>query len=221
MPNTEATPVYLCPKVATPPVIDGKLDDEAWAKATPIRFVLTETGKPATKKTIARMCWDDDNLYISYDCEDEDVWGTFTEHDDPIFEEECCEAFLCPAGDLKSYFEINVSPLNVTFDALIVAPARTSGKSATGWTCEGLRTAVVVDGTLNLRTERDRGWSAEMAIPFKSLDRPTPKVGEQWRANLYRIDRSPEPVEFQAWSPTLHDPADFHIPERFGTIIFK
>jgi hypothetical protein len=38
--------------------------------------------------------------------------------------------------------------------------------------------------------------------------------------NLYRIDLSPEPVEFQSWSPTLVTPANFHVPERFGTITF-
>jgi len=60
----------------------------------------------------------------------------------------------------------------------------------------------------------------EYAIPFKGLATFTPKPGQRWRLNLYRIDLTPEPKEFQAWSPTLHVPAAFHIPERFGTVFF-
>lgn len=221
MSDTKTTPVYLCPKVTTPPVIDGKLDDAAWETAVPIVLVLSETGNPTTRKTVARMCWDDDNLYISYDCEDDDVWGTYTKRDDPIFEEEACEAFLCPTGDLNNYFEINVSPRNVVFDATITDPMSLNRQALTSWDCEGLRTAVVVNGILDRHTGEDKGWSVEMAIPFKSLDRPTPKPGEQWRANLFRIERAPGVVEYQSWSPTFCDPANFHVPERFSTIVFQ
>lgn len=220
MSDAQATPIYLCPKVATPPAIDGSLDDAIWQTVPPVRLVLTQTGQPTGKETIIRMCWDDDNLYISYACEDEDVWSTYTQRDDPIYNEEVCEAFICPSCDLTSYFEINVSPRNVVFDALIFSPKHEKGKKTdVSWDCEGLRTAVVVDGTLDCRTDKDRAWYAQMSIPFKGLDRPTPKLGEQWRANLYRIERSP--LELQAWSPTLCDPPNFHVPDRFGTIIFQ
>lgn len=211
-----ALPEYLCPRVETPPHIDRD-DDPAWQAAPPVRLVLTETGEPATKETIIKMCWDDASLYLSYACEDADIFSSYTKHDDPIFNEEVCEAFLCPTGDLSTYFEINVSPRNVVFDAILSV---SGGRRRTdvAWTCEGLRTAVTVDGTLDCRTDVDRGWTAQMAIPFRSLDRRTPELGEEWRGNLYRIERSP--LEYQAWSPTLVDPANFHIPGRFGTIVF-
>ena len=214
---------YRCPKVSTPPVIDGKLDDAAWELAPPIRLALSETGKPATKKTIARMCWDDANLYVSFECEDTDIWGTYTKRDDPVYCEEVVEVFASPTCSLSTYYEINVSPRNVVFDARIYDPVagHPSDQTTKLWNCEGLRTAVVVDGTLECRTDTDKGWSAELAIPFAGLDRSTPKPGERWRLNLYRIDLTPKPVEFQAWSPTLYDPAAFHIPERFGTVFFE
>lgn len=213
---------YRCPKVCTPPAIDGKLDDEAWKIAPPIRLVLSTTGEPATKKTIARMCWDDSCLYVSFDCDDADVWGTYTKRDDPIYNEEVCEVFVSPACNLKNYYEFNVSPRNIVFDSDVYDPidGRTSPPTTSLWNCEGLRTAVCIDGTLDCRTDTDKGWSAEFAIPFAGLGRSTPKPGERWRLNLYRIDLSPQPVEFQAWSPTFHVPAAFHIPERFGTVFF-
>ncbi len=214
----EDTPTYHCPKVPAPPAVDGNPDDPAWQIGPPVRLVLTQTGDPASKETIVRMCWDDGYLYISYACEDQDVWSTYTERDDPIFNEEVCEAFLCPHGDLSNYFEINVSPRNVVFDSTIFIPGHPTGRSDAGWNCEGLRTAVRVDGTLDCRTDIDRAWYAQMAIPFVAVGRATPQPGEQWRANFYRIERTP--LEFQAWSPTYVDPPSFHVPARFGTIVF-
>lgn len=214
-------PVYHCPKVACAPVIDGKLDDAAWKLAPEVTFVMSCTAEPATKRTTARMCWDDECLYIGFDSVDTDIFATMTNHDDPIYREEVVEAFINPNCDLMHYYEINLNPRNVIFDAYIVNTGTGPGDGTDfGWTCEGLRTAVCVDGTLDNRADTDRGWTAEYAIPFAALKRGTPKPGERWRVNLYRIDLEPEPREFQAWSPTLTPKPAFHIPRRFGTLFF-
>ena len=214
---------YMCPKVDAPPVIDGKLDDAAWKIAPPVRLVLSETGQATTKRTIARMCWDNENLYISFECDDEDIWNDYTKRDDPVYMQEVCEAFLVPTCDLDRYYEINVSPRNVVFDSLICHAVKGVPGDGTdhGWTCEGLRTATVLDGTIDNRTDKDKGYTVEIAVPFAGLGRTTPKHGERWRGNLYRIDLLPKPEEFQAWSPTMQVPAAFHVPEQFGTIFFE
>lgn len=215
--------VYTCPKVSPAPAIDGVLDDEAWARCPVVTLVDAQTGGPVTRKTTARMCWDDEYLYVGFECEDTDIWGTLTNRDDLIFQEEVVEVFIAPGGDLVRYLEFNVSPRNVVFDAFIVNPDGMNPNEETsfGWNCEGIRTAVAVDGTLDDRTDTDRGWTAEIAIPFAGLDRPSPRPGERWRLNLYRIDLTPPPAEFQAWSPTLCTPARFHVPDRFGTVFFS
>lgn len=214
--------IYKCRKVDSPPVINGVLDDEAWAYAQAIDLVHSEDGSPATKPTTAKMCWDNDNLYISFECIDQDIWGTMTKRDDLIWNEEVVEAFLSPDCSLTHYYELNVSPRNVVFDTEITAsdddPPAINGKIE--WDIAGLRTAVVVDGTLDIRDDIDNKWTVEIAIPFSSLGCTSPKPGEEWRGNLYRIDLSPEPAEFQAWSPTLITPAAFHRPSHFGTVRF-
>lgn len=207
-------PVYKCYRATTMPVIDGVLNDPAWDVAPIITLVRSETGEPAVKETHARMCWDDDCLYIAFECVDSYIYGTFQNHDDPIYTEDVVEVFLSPDCDLTHYYELEVSPNNVTFDAEITTD-NDRGDNMRGditWECAGWRTAVNI--------EPNRGWTVEMAIPFSSLNRETPKPGEKWRGNLYRIDRIPEPVEHQAWSPTLADPAAFHRPHRFGVIEF-
>lgn len=215
-------PVYSCPRAAVAPMIDGRLDDAVWKSAPEVTLVLSATGEPATKNTKVRMCWDDRFLYIAFECVDADIWGTMTKRDDLIYREEVVEAFLDPDCDLVRYYEFNVNPRNVIFDAYIVNPDGLNPGEGTafGWNCEGVRSGVVVDGTLDDRIDTDRGWTCELAIPFAGLGRQTPRPGERWRANLYRIDLTPEPAEFQAWSPTLYHPPRFHVPRRFGTIFF-
>lgn len=215
-------PVYSCPRVEQAPVIDGRLDEKTWLTSQPVKLVLATTGEPVARMTTVRMCWDDRNLYIGFECEDADIWGTVLNRDDPVFMEEVVEVFLAPGCDLAHYYEVNVSPRNTVFDAFIVNPDGWNPGEGTdfGWNCEGIRTAVLVDGTLDDRTDIDRGWSVEIAIPFSGLGRPTPRPGERWRINLFRIDLSPEPAEFQAWSPTLVVPERFHVSRRFGTLFF-
>jgi len=53
--------------------VDGKLDKKAWAAAPAIEFVFTlESQSGAKQKTTARLLWDDDYLYVGYECEDVD-----------------------------------------------------------------------------------------------------------------------------------------------------
>ncbi len=214
--------VIRCFKVKTPPVVDGRLDDEVWAGCPEVTLVDTQTGESVNWATKARMCWDDSCLYVAFDSIDQDIWGTMTGHNDPIYDEEVVEIFLEPDNEPTRYFEIEVSPRNVIFEAEIV---NTNGlrpnvdRSNYTWRCEGMRTAVIVDGTLDDRTDTDRGWTVEMALPFAPMHK-TPQPGERWRANLYRIDRGKDGDEYQAWSPTLAVPASFHVPAEFGEIEF-
>ena len=116
---------------------------------------------------------------------------------------------LDPVGDHECYFEIEVNPLNAVLD-LVLRRNRSGYAKDVSWNCEGLRTCV----------RREAGaWSAEMAIPFRSVAAAPPEPGAMWRANFLRIDRPPGiPRELSAWSPT--GLANFHVPERFGVIEF-
>ena len=63
------------------------------------------------------------------------------------------------------------------------------------WDCPGLRHAVHVDGTLNRRDDIDRGWSAEIAIPWTSLSLLAdgrslpPRDGDEWRIDCSRFQK--------------------------------
>lgn len=220
-------PVYECRKIPAGSIrIDGKLDDPGWQAVEPVGdFILSDGSGPAVRQTEARMAWDDTCLYISFKCDDPDIWGTMFNRDEPIYEEEVVEAFIDPDSDLKEYFELQTSPHGTLFDAIIHNPTgqRKDMSADTSWTCEGWKVAVHVDGTLDNREDVDKGWVVEWAIPFASIPsapNTPPKDGDTWRINLYRIDRTPTP-EFSCWSPTLAVPPNYHVPALFGTIVFR
>jgi len=151
-------------------------------------------------------------LYVRFDCDDSEPWGTMRQRDDPIYEEEVVEVFLAPGpADPPAYFEYEVSPLGVLFDARIENPhgRRSDMRIHTAWDCAGIRWAAgLVPG----------GWWAALALPWAPMLEGA-AMPPRWRANFYRIDRPrAEPPEYTAWSPTLADPADFHLPARFGVL---
>jgi hypothetical protein len=59
-------------------------------------------------------------------------------------------------------------------------------------------------------------WYAEMKIPFASLVVPSPQVGTEIRAGLFRIAGPADRRRYVAWQPSGQ--YSFHVPERFGLL---
>jgi hypothetical protein len=221
-----AIPTHICRRTADPILIDGHLSEPVWSRLQPVGdFQLAAGSGTPQLPTELRICWDDSNLYLAFVAIDTDIWGTMHKRDDPINEEEVVEAFICPSGDVTRYYEIEVSPHNVVFDAAIRCPEsgdRRFLEVDLAWDCAGLQSAVAVVGTIDDHSDIDERWTVEMAIPFASIGREgkPPVDGEEWRANFYRIDRAGD-GELSCWSPTLSVPANFHVPARFGKIAFS
>jgi hypothetical protein len=203
------------------PVMDGTLNDPVWQKAAAAELVGSFDGRKTSLRTTVRLLWDDQNLYVGFDSEDPDVWGTLMKHDDAIYNEECVEVFLDANADGRTYNELQVSPNNVTFDAAFIT-RRSDLATAMAWE-SGMKTAVKVRGTLNDASDKDDGWTAEMQIPIASLyevPNVPPKVGDRWRFNAYRLEHlGRRDIEGSAFSPLFV--GDFHYLPKFGWLVFK
>jgi hypothetical protein len=55
---------------------------------------LADGSGPAEQQTVARVCYDSRALYVRFDCDDRDIWGTFYRRDQPIYAEEVVELFI-------------------------------------------------------------------------------------------------------------------------------
>ncbi len=212
-------PEYAVAFTATPPTMDGVLDDAAWKRAGPTRLRNSFDGAEPRLKTILRVLYDGEFLYLSFDCEDPDVWGSFSRRDDPLYTQEVVELFVDAYGDGRAYQEIEVSPHNVVFDAYF--PARRQGMDLSY--DSGLTSAVTVDGTIDQPGDRDRGWRVEMRISLAAFAPVVPveqRAGARWRFNAYRLELLDRKVtEGQSFSP-LHQ-GDFHNLPRFGVLRFE
>ncbi len=185
---------------------------DRWDSIAPLPPLLLADGSgPALQQTSVRLCWDDAALHLRFDCDDRDIWGTYRERDDPLYDEEVVELFIA-VGEAtpKVYYEVEVSPLGAIYDTKISSPNgdRNDMVGDTAWDCDGLQPQI---------GRREGGWWAEISVPWASIG--AAGAPDVCRANLYRIERPRgEEPEFSCWSPTLTDPADFHRAGRFGTL---
>ncbi len=224
--SDEAQPLrrYLCHRATTPIVIDGRLDETAWRAAQiATRFTdIFHKDRRVALQSRVRLLWDEDYLYASFAAMDDDVWATKTERDAALWEEEVVELYLDPDGDRLNYLEFEVNPLGTPIDLLIpYAGAQAEWQKCAQWNCAGLAAAARVFGTPDDRTDRDHGWTAELAIPFAALPAEQgvpPLAGTLWRAQFFRIDRPADQTEPSCSS--WNDTPVFHLPERFGELLF-
>jgi Carbohydrate-binding family 9 len=166
------------------------------------------TGSRPRLSTAVRVGLRGGTLCVRFDGRDAGVVATLTQRDAPLWTEDVFEVLLAPDESPATYYEIEVNPLGALFDARVESPglSRATMRVDPAWNCPGLEGSA---------TRREARWSATLRIPLASLHSgPWPP---RWRANFYRIDRGAQD-EFSAWSPTLADPADFHVPERFGVL---
>ena len=215
--------VVAVKRAGGPISIDGVLDEPAWKSAVRTGAFGMADGKGSpVLRTEAMLLWDDQNLYVGFEVEDPDVWSGYTKDDDPIYNEEVVELFANPNDDQREYYEFQVSPSNVHFDAFFTQH-RSDLKKAVAWN-GSWRSAVKVQGTLNKRDDLDKGYTVEIAIPFSNFHvtgGQAPKPGSHWRADMFRFERPARGQirEAHAWAPTPN--WDFHSMKDWGWITFE
>ena len=223
----QAGPAYIIEAVRTgnPLTIDGLLNEEAWQKASPVSLRENRSGQEVTDEglsTRVRTCYDNTTLYIAFVCNDPDIWTTYTQRDEYLWQEEAVEVFIDVDDLPETYVEIEVSPANVLFDSYIVDPQNIDIPATAAFNMPGLKTAVALQGTLNNHADIDSCWTVEIAVPFNDLASERNKTvspGTKIKINFYRLDKNQgrEPAGY-AWSPTG---GRFHKPSVFGSLLFK
>ncbi len=187
---------FECRWAASPPKIDGKLDDAAWKDAQVVDTFtsawLPEGDRQPPTATKARLLWDREYLYFSAEMEDWDVFANVTEQDAAIWTCDVFELFFKPAKDKPGYYEFEVNAANGKLDMFL--PSRGAG----GYPRHAkerdfhIESAVEVRGTINNWSDKDKGWTVEGRIPWRDFlstgGRPAP--GEVWLHSLCRYDYS-------------------------------
>ena len=101
----------------------------------------------------------------------------------------------------------------------------------TNFDMPGLQTAVHVDGTINNNSDIDKGWSVEIAIPWRSLQilangrSVPPQNGDIWSMFLGRFQKlmvgGKEVQPHPAMALSSHGIYDTHMPDKWSRIAFE
>ncbi len=201
-------PVYFCPRAKGPLQFDGRLDKPFWQDIPFTKPFVDISGPdfPAPRfRTRAKLCWDEDYLYIGALIEGNEIWATLTKRDTVIYYDNDFEVFLDPSSSGHNYMELELNALNTQWDLLLTHPYRNGGRSVSGWDIKGVQSAVHIQGSLNNPNTDNHFWSLEIRIPFASVMetyskeknppdlercypcRTAPRQGEFWRMNFSRV----------------------------------
>jgi hypothetical protein len=190
-------------RIATPLRVDGVLDDAAWTgapSASGFRQREPTEGEEATEATEVRVVHDEDTLYVGVlarDREPDQVIARILERDRVMtqgldnaarFAGDDVVAFtLDPFHDHRNAFFFATNPNGAELDALV------TDESAT----------LNLDWRAVWRVAARRvpeGWSAEFAIPFRSLRYPDGEGPQVWGFDVERIiRRRNEETLWSAW----------------------
>lgn len=200
--------------------IDGELRESYWQNASRDDKFWVSDGSALSKAETAVMTVMDHNyLYVAFDVKDSDIHAELKENDAPIYDhDDVVEIFIDPTGTADPYYEIQVSAAGVKFDS------RFNGrrKNRTDSWDSGIKYAVKLNGTLNDPSDEDTGWSAEIAIPWKSLVQTPPKDGDTWKVFFHRINRYSNKKstreDFTSWTPAYS--GDLHNIKFMGNLVF-
>ena len=184
--------------------IDGQLDENIYRAVPPITdFVQTDPspGAPATEQTDIWIFFDDDTLYVGARCWDsapEARWVANEMRRDNIniVRNENIAIYFDTFYDRRNAFLFEMSPIGGIYDAA-VTNERSPGN-------------VDYNPVWDRKAGRfEHGWTAEMAIPFRSL-RYKPGVAQVWGVNVRRTVRWKNEESFV-----------IQVPPNQGSVIFQ
>lgn len=199
-----------------PIALDVNFAAAHWQAAVvhPIAFEWNGANAPRELVTTARVLWTPQEIIFGYECEftelDVDEIFDVTQERHALWDRDVCEAFVRSPlePDTRIYKEFEVAPTAQWVDLQI---NRIEINHDWQWK-SGMKTVAEIDTQNHI-------WRAAMAIPFAAFGL-TPKVGEQWAGNLFRVSRLHGERKFLAFAPTFTEKPSFHVPEKFVPLEF-
>jgi uncharacterized protein DUF5916/cellulose/xylan binding protein with CBM9 domain len=178
-PDRPAPRIIRAVRTATPPTIDGRLTEEAWAQAPPADGFTQrdpDEGRPATERTEVRVLFDDTAVYIGarmFDGEPGQIQRRLSSRDGDA-DADRLTVFLDPMRDKLTGAIFRVSAANVQQDAALYNDSWWDTTWDAVW-----QSQVATD---------DQGWTAELRIPLSQL-RFTNADRQTWGINVERFVR--------------------------------
>jgi hypothetical protein len=196
LPPEKLNPVSI-PRFASPPVIDGRLDDEIWKSAAVFKdFYQTYPGDniAPSKPTEVFVGYDSKMLYVAFHAYDEPnkVRATLAKRDD-IFNDDYVGVLFDTFNDQRRAYELFFNAYGIQADGIF-----TEGKD------EDFSIDIVMESKGQLT---ETGYVVEVSIPFKSLRYEAGK-GVLWGVQFQRVIKRFND-ETDSWMPLSRDRTGF------------
>ncbi len=202
--------------------VTGDGTSSQWNKAEWLPITVQKSSGNPVQATRAKVLYSDRGLYFLFFCEDQKITATIEEDYGALYNEDVAEVFLWPDESVPVYFEYEISPLNYELP-ILVPNMNDRFYGWKPWHYEGdrrIQHATSAQGGNKKSNAQVKSWMAEFFIPYKLLTpmiTGTPKSGDRWRANLYRIDYD-HGATYWSWQKTS---GSFHEFRKFGTLLFE
>ncbi len=219
---SQTLPHYDILHTTAPITIDAKLDEPDWLRAAPAGdFHFNWYHHGVKEQTIAKMLWDDDNLYIAFHCLDRHISADVLMRHGPVSLDDSAEVFLSPNIEKpRNYYGFEINAIGTMLNFIRADWYKGPFFSEP----QGVRHRTTFHGwPAKHDSPDDSFWVLELAIPWKNFahDAPhtPPREGDRWRLNLNRAGGQTN-AQFSTWSPVNTPQPNFHVPDAFGTVRF-
>ncbi len=194
------------------PTLDGNvLSDPMWAAATPVsgfRQSTPDEGQRATERTEVRVLVTADTIYFGVVCYERDpssIIVSDSRRDSSMNDADSFQMVLDTFGDRQNGFVFGTTPAGQEYDGQVINEGTGRGglfgSAGGGGFTRGSGSGFNLnwDGAWQVRTEvSEIGWSAEFAIPFRTIRYP-PREDQSWGVNFQRNIRRRNETAY--WAP--------------------
>ena len=215
-------PTIRPPRAAERPRIDGRLDDAVWRDAIHLTEFVQQNpieGAPATEETEVWIAYDTQNIYVAVHAHysDPGLMRANRIDRDQAFQDDNISVYFDTFLDQQRAYRFSVNGYGVQGDAVVNARGFSSGgrgRRRGGGFFFGGGAPPTGDSSWDALFESggrivEDGFTAEMAIPFKSLRYPQREsdVPHRWGFQVVRDVRSKD--EYQVWAPVTRNVSGF------------
>lgn len=212
-------------KNSAPPPDDSLQVPKCPQKAT-VSFdkSVPDANRPFPRTTVD-VCYDETSIRLAFKAFEEESFFFDPNHktNGDIWTHEVMEAFIYKGdNDPQTYFEFEVSPNNVTYQAFVYNPSKVRSKDAP---LDHFFVADPAADGFSATTELNREaktWFSEAVIPLALFSIESAQLSSShWRMNFFRTVTSPENYPNQdlgAWKNPGE--ANFHITSSLGLVNF-
>lgn len=200
-------PIGMAVRAPTTPELDGDvLGDPAWSTApvlTGFRQTAPDEGQPASERTEVRILFDEKTLYIGAVCFDrtpDRIIVSESRRDSPLDQTDSFQIILDTYHDRRNGFVFGTNPSSLEYDGQVDNEgegSRRGRRRQRAGTGAGFNLNWDADWQVQARIG-EFGWSAEFAIPFRTL-RYAEGGTQTWGVNFQRNIRRRNETAF--WAP--------------------